>query len=76
MEPTLELIEELDREEVERARAMPPAEKLIAGARLFDYACSITMAGIRKQFPKADEAEALEILRERLAWSRRHEEGE
>jgi len=76
MEPTQQLIDELDRDEVRRARQMRPAEKFIAGARLFDYACRITMAGIRSQHPDADDAKVLAILKDRLEWARRREERE
>jgi hypothetical protein len=76
MEPTPKLIDELYREEVLRARAMPPGEKLFAGAVLFDYACAITLAGIRHQNPGIDDRRALEILRERIALARRLEEAE
>ncbi len=51
---------------VMRARSMPPEEKLLAGARLFEYACEITTAGISRQFPNADEQEIQEILSKRL----------
>jgi hypothetical protein len=50
---------------------MSPEEKLFAGAELFDYACEITKAGIRDQFPEADEEEVLRILRERLVLAER-----
>ena len=73
MEPTPELIDDLYREEILRARAMSPGEKLFAGARLFDYACAITLAGIRHQHPGIDDREALEILRQRLALAERLE---
>ena len=74
MEPTKKLIEELYREEIASARKMTLEEKFLAGARLFDYACSITMAGIRHQYPTANEREVLRILRERLDLARRLEE--
>jgi hypothetical protein len=66
----------LDRDEPDWAAEMSPADRFIAGARLFDVACRVTMAGIRKQHPGATDAEVLNILRERLEWSRRREEGE
>ena len=62
-------ITSLDEDEVLWARQTPPAEKLIAGARLFDYACTVTLAGIRRKNPNASEQEALSILRERLDWA-------
>ena len=73
MEPTKELIDALFWDKVDQARRMTPEEKFLAGARLFDYACSITVAGIRQQFPQADEREILRILRERLEIARRLE---
>ncbi len=63
----------LDEEELRTARETPPAEKLIAGARLFDYACAITSAGIRRQHPNASDEQVLAILRERLDWAARWE---
>ncbi len=74
MEPTKQLVDELYREEVLRARAMSPEEKLLDGPRLFDYACRITMDGIRAQHPDADDERIQEILRQRLALGRRLEE--
>jgi hypothetical protein len=67
------LAEDLYRERVVEARAMPPEEKLLAGEELFDYACSITLAGIRNQFPGASEEESLKILEERLELRERME---
>ena len=61
------LAEELYRERVEEARAMPPEDKLLAGEELFDYACSITLAGIHNQFPDASEDDCRRMLEERLA---------
>ena len=60
-------------DEVRWAREMPAAEKLIAGARLFDYACTIMAAGIRRQYPSASEEQVLAIMRERLDWARQWE---
>ncbi|MGO8931622.1 MAG: hypothetical protein ACLQU3_32615 [Limisphaerales bacterium] len=60
------LAEELYRERVAEARQMSPEEKLLAGEELFDYACSITLAGIRDQFPGLGEEEYRRILEERL----------
>jgi hypothetical protein len=60
------LAEQLYRERVAEAREMPPEEKLLAGEELFDYACSITLAGIRDQFRGLSEEECLRILDERL----------
>lgn len=73
MGPTKELIDDIYRQRVRRARAMAPEEKLLAGPRLFEMACRITADGIRAQFPHANEAEVRRILRDRLALRRRLE---
>lgn len=73
MEPTQELLIDLYRERVLQARQTPPEEKLLGGARLFDYACRITIAGIRDQHPDADEQQIRAILAQRLALRRRLE---
>jgi len=67
------LAEDLYRERVLLARKMPPEEKLLAGEELFDYACSITLAGIARQFPEANDEERLTILKERLQLRERME---
>lgn len=41
MEPTKELIDELRRESIERARRTKPADKLMQGPKLFDLACRV-----------------------------------
>ena len=71
MEPSKELIDALYWERVERARRMPPDERVLVSLRLFESASRITAAGIRAQFPDADENRVQEILRERLALGRR-----
>lgn len=71
---TQRLIDELYREELREARAMAPAEKILAGQQLFEAACRMTLAGIRNQNPGASEGHCLEILRQRLEWRRRLEE--
>ena len=67
------LIDELYREELREARAMPPEQKILLGEELFAYACSITMAGVRNQFPEADEPEQRRILEQRLELQRKLE---
>ena len=67
------LIDELYREEVLEARQMNPEEKLILGERLFLWACSITMEGIRMQNPGVSEVDCQRLLRERLELGRRLE---
>jgi hypothetical protein len=67
------LADELYRERVLEARAMPPEEKLFAGEELFEYACAITLEGIRHDLPSATEDECLRILEQRLAMRERRE---
>jgi len=51
------LARRIDRDKVERARAMTLHEKFAAGADLFEEACEITRAGIRRQHPEWEEPE-------------------
>jgi hypothetical protein len=71
--PYSALADEIYRERVLRAHSAPPEEKILAGQRLFDSACEITLAGIRNQNPGLTEEQCRQILRERLAWRRRRE---
>jgi hypothetical protein len=73
MQPTKELIDELYWEQLERARQMSPGDRVLAGLQLFELTSRIMADGIRSRFPEADEHRVLEILRERLALSRRLE---
>ena len=70
---TQRLIDELYREELREARAMTPAERILAGQQFFEGACRMTLAGIRNQNPGASEDQCWEILRQRLEWQRRLE---
>ena len=74
MEPTKELIDDIFRERVFRARRTPPEEKLLQGPRLFDLCCRIMADGIRNEYPKADEQRVQGILAQRIALLRRLEE--
>lgn len=49
------LADELYREEVARARAMRPSEKLLEGPRLFDRGCQLMADGIRHRQPGFDD---------------------
>jgi hypothetical protein len=60
------LTEALYREEVLRARAMSPEDKLLEGPRLFDRACQLMADGIRHQYPDLDEDGVRALLVERL----------
>ena len=71
MQPTQELVDEIFRDRILRAREMSPDEKFYAGAQLFERACQIMVAGIRNQFPNADEAQVADILEQRLQLVRR-----
>ena len=70
------LADEIYRGRVIRARNAAAEEKILAGQRLFEAACEITLAGIRDQNPGITEAQCRQILRDRLAWRRRREGAE
>ena len=55
MSSIVALTSELYREEVARARAMNPEDKLLEGPRLFDRACHVMADGIRHQHPELNE---------------------
>ena len=74
MEPTRELVDELYREQIRRARATPPEQRLLDGIRLFEFACRIMTDGIRDQNPGADESRVLDILAQRFDLLRRLEQ--
>lgn len=73
MEPTKELIDDIYRERVRRARRMTPGERLIAGPRLFDDVCAMVKAGIRGQFPEFSEEQVEQEFLRRLSIARRLE---
>ena len=61
------LSDALYREEVERARAMDPADKLLEGPRLFERSVRVMIDGIRHQYPDLDDDGVREMLAKRLA---------
>jgi hypothetical protein len=67
------LADELYRERVLRARRTPSEERILDGPRLFDYACSVTLAGLRSDLPGASEDELRQALRRRLEIGRKLE---
>jgi hypothetical protein len=71
MEPNQELIDDIYRQRVQKARRTSPEEKLLAGMQLFARSCQIMADGIRDEFPDADEQRVQEILRQRLDLLRR-----
>lgn len=66
MSATKALADALYREEIERARAMNPVEKLLEGPRLFERARRVMIDGIRHQHPHLDDAGVLALLADRL----------
>lgn len=67
MEPSRELIDDIFRERVLRARRVPFEAKFYSGAELYEGACRRMMDGLRMENPGADEATIRELLRRRLA---------
>lgn len=61
------LADRLYAEEVARARAMDPTDKLLEGPRLFERACRLMMDGIRNQYPDLDDEGVRDLLTARLA---------
>jgi hypothetical protein len=59
-------IDQLDEDDIAHARRMTGEQKLRDGAELFDYACSITLAGIKHQHPDWTHEQAWEELRRRV----------
>ena len=53
-------------EEVMRARAMEPGEKLLEGPRLFERACRLMTEGLRHQHPELDDVGIRALLEARL----------
>lgn len=60
------LVDALYRDEVARARAMEPEDKLLEGPRLFERACRLMADGIRHRHPDLDEAGVQDKLEEQL----------
>ena len=67
MIPLAALTDALYRDEVARARAMDPGEKLLEGPRLFDRACRLMADGIRHRHPEMSDAEVLAQVEAQLA---------
>ena len=66
MEPLTVLADALYREEVIRAKAMRPEDKLLEGPRLFDRACRLMADGVRHRHPELDEQAVLAKVVEQL----------
>jgi hypothetical protein len=50
-------------EKIRQADQMSDHEFIFAGAELFDYACAISLAGLKNDYPELSESELLEKLR-------------
>ncbi|MBI2186112.1 MAG: hypothetical protein HYU37_03180 [Acidobacteria bacterium] len=61
------LTDELYREEIARARALEPEDKLLEGPRLFERAWRLMTEGIRHAHPELDEAGVRALLDDRMA---------
>jgi hypothetical protein len=71
--PYAALADEIYRERVIRARNLPPEDKFLAGEELFEYACWITLAGIRQQNPDFSDEDCRCELNRRLELRKRME---
>ena len=71
--PFAPLIDDLYRERVVRARRTSPEEKFLAGEELFEWACSITLAGIRNENPEFSDQDCKRELDRRLELRERME---
>ena len=67
MAPLTALTDALYQEEVARARAMEPGDKLLEGPRLFDRACRVMADGLRHRHPGLSEADVLARIDAHLA---------
>lgn len=70
MEPTKALCDRIWLDKVRAARRQPPEQKFYAGVRLFAAVKQRMRAGIRYDFPQADEQAIDHELRRRLAINR------
>ena len=52
--------------QISRYRQMSGEQRLVVALELHELACDVARAGIRRQFPHADEAEIERRLRQRL----------
>lgn len=56
--------------QIELYRAMTGEQRLQIALDLHEFACNVARAGIRRQFPHADDAEVERELRRRIELSR------
>ena len=65
-----ELVEDIERRKLALAREASIEEKLLDGPRLFRLSCEAIKAGLRMDFPEADEAAIHRHLIERVYGAR------
>ena len=63
------------RERIRAAGALTATDKLLAGPRLFERACSLAAAGLRHRHPEADDTAIRALIDRQLATLRRLEAG-
>jgi hypothetical protein len=73
MNEIAELARQINREKIERARAMSISEKFLAGTELFEEACEVSRSGIRNRHPEWNEEQVEAELVRRLEIGRRIE---
>ena len=74
MDDIKKLADEIDADRLQRSRERRPMLKLLDGFDLFDEVCGRMRAGIRHQFPQADQKQIEAILHERIDRLREIEE--
>ena len=74
MDNIKELADEIYVDRLQRARQRRPMLKLLDGFELFDEACGRMRAGIRADFPDADQKEVEVVLHARIDRLREIEE--
>ena len=57
--------------QIERYRQMSGEERLAIALELHELACDLARAGIRRDYPQANQAEIERLLRRRLELARR-----
>ena len=58
-----------DDRKVEQARRMSSRERFFAGAELFDYACGISLSGLRARNPDWTEEQLRTELKRLVEWA-------
>ncbi len=66
MEHLKALADDIGKRKIDRAREASIEEKLLSGPRLFKLSCEAIKAGLRLDYPEADEAELHNLLIQRV----------